>query len=509
MQEAPWRNVAWLVERWAAIDPDKEALVVPGEMRLSWAELDQRVQSRMAVLADAGVGRGDRVACLMHNRAEYIEFFLAVQGLGAIFVPLNVRLAAPELLYAIRDCGANLVLTHDAFAGVVGRVAAEHDVVWWTVDGELGVPAEVVDSPPVPVARRPIESLADDHVGAILYTSGTTGQPKGAMVTHGNMRSMAEVWKVDLRLGRDQRHLLFLPLCFTGGIMCSVVPPVQAGATMVLLPEFDPAPVLDAIEQYAVTWTIGVPFTFQQLAQHPRFLDADLTTLSRAMIGAAPAPASLIETYEARGVGIVHAFGMTEGTGGANLFLSADRSLERIGSMGRPTSLNEIRLRDPDGDAVSTGEVGEMQFRGPLIFAGYWNNPQASDASFTDDGWLRTGDLARVDKDGYFWTAGRAKDMILSGGLNVYAAEVEAVVGQLDFVGEVAVVGQPDERWGEIVVAHVVPANGAEVTHERLVDACRGQIADYKIPKQVVVQHDPLPRTVSGKLQKHRLLSPT
>lgn len=496
-------NIAGWVRRWARIQPDREAVITAHET-LGWGDLERRIEAWAAALIRFGVTPGDRVGCLARNRHEFLELFFATLRIGAIFVPYNVRLTTSELGHAVRDSDPAIVFTHAAFADVAVPAAAQTYVTWVDLDGDvpgLTPLAELVDWDAAGPAVAPV---VPEDPALIIYTSGTTGLPKGAVLTHHNIEQMAMVWIIDIGLGHDDRHLVYLPLSFAGGLLGQAMNPVRSGATIVLHDGFDPDQLLEKIEEHRITWTTGVPYTFQLLLESPRFATADLSSMSKAMVGAAPPPVEVIRGFQARGIDIVHSYGLTEGTGGANLQLGVADSVRKLGAMGVATSGGEVRIVGDDGREVRRGEVGELQIRGALVFAGYWRNPEATTAAFTHDGWLHTKDLVFQDEEGYYFTAGRRHDLIVSGGLNVYAAEVEAALESHPAVLHVAVAGVPDDRWQEAVCAFVVPRAGMTATLDDLRAFCRGRLADYRIPKRLVVL-DELPRTSSGKVQKHRL----
>jgi fatty-acyl-CoA synthase len=347
-------------------------------------------------------------------------------------------------------------------------------------------------------AGLPGPSSLDDPA-AILYTSGTTGGPKGAVVTHSNILHMTLNFVIHAGLCSDDRSLLFLPLCFTGGLLPISMPVLHAGGVLVLQPGFDPAAALAAIERERVTFVAGVPTTFAAMLGHPAQPSTDLSSLRLAMVGAAPVPIPLLSAWRERGVPMLQCFGITEASG-IDLYLAPEHADARHGSCGAPTLYCDARLVRDDGAEPEAGEVGELLLSGPMVMRGYWRDDAATEATITD-GWLHTGDLATRDADGFFTIVDRKKDMIITGGLNVYPAEVEAALYRCEGVAEVAVVGMPDRRWGEAVTAFVVARPGANLDPRALIDACRRSIADYKTPKRIELVAE-LPRTASGKVRK-------
>jgi fatty-acyl-CoA synthase len=494
---------AWPI-RWAALQPEKPALVF-GSDTVTWGEFGARVFRLAIGLGRLGVGRGDRLACLMDNRPEFLEVFFATMCLGAIFVPLNTRLSPDELEHSLRGVEPAVFVTSGAFGEVVGPLRHVLDVPHWIGadvrprDGDLVIAELLLDSPEAEPANLPGPPTLDEPA-AVLYTSGTTGGPKGAVVTHANIIHMTMNWVIHAGVCREDRTLLFLPLCFTGGLLPISMPVLYAGGTLVLQPSFDAAAALTAIEHERVTFVAGVPTTFTAMLQHPCLPDTDLSSLRLAFVGGAPVSLGLLTAWRERGVPMLQAFGITEASGGMNLCLAPADAGAKPGSCGLPTLHCEARLVRDDGTEPDPGEVGELLLAGPMVMRGYWRDDASTEATMVD-GWLRTGDLATRDADGFFAIVDRKKDAIITGGLNVYPAEVEAALCRCDGVTEAAVVGAPDPHWGEAVTAFVVARPGAEPDPAALIEACQGMIADYKTPKRVEIVSE-LPRTASGKVRK-------
>jgi fatty-acyl-CoA synthase len=488
-------GIAGWLPAWAEIQPDRPLLTFEGE-HLSWSEFDGRVRGLAAGLRRLGVVEGDRVACLMHNRPEFLELFWATVRLGAIFVPLNVRLAVPELQYVIADVEPRIVASDDRFAAQVDALQELTTVPEWLHADARWPRGDGGDLPEaVPVAGDP---------AAILYTSGTTGRPKGAVISHGNIHSQSVNWVMSFGLTRYDRQLLFLPLCFTGGIISASMNTFLAGGSMVLAAGFDPAALLRAVERERTTWFTAVPTMVQRLLEHPDAPATDLSSLKMVESGGSAVPVPLIEHARTLGLELIQGYGLTEGTGGVNLYLQEWEGVRKPGSCGKAPVLGGAKAVRDDGTECEPGEIGELLISGPLVFQGYWRDP-VSTAETIVDGWLHTGDLARRDDEGFFYLSGRKKEMIITGGLNVYPAEVESVMVRADGVLEAAVVGLPDDRWGEAVTAYVVARPGMDVDVDALLASCRVQLADYKVPKAVHVV-DELPRTASGKVLKRVLV---
>jgi fatty-acyl-CoA synthase len=481
---------SWPARR-ARKTPHRVALV-HGDDRFSYADLHDRTTRLAHALRSAGVRRGDRVAYLGPNHPSYLETLFATGLLGAVFVPLNTRLAAPEIAYQLQDSGARALLHAPSCAALV----------------PAGVPVTVEVGPAyedllAAATAEPIdETVAPEELCLIMYTSGTTGRPKGAMLTHANLTWNAVNVLVDHDLTADERALVSAPLFHTAGLNMLTLPVLLKGGTCHLVASFDPAATLELIEEHRISFMFGVPTMFDLVARQPGWATADLSSLRLLTCGGAPVPTALLHTYHQRGLTFLQGYGMTEAAPGT-LFLDAEHAVSKAGTAGVPHFFSDVRVLGPDGLPVAPGGLGEIEVRGPHVGPGYWGLPEETARAF-HDGWFRSGDAARVDADGYVTIADRIKDMYISGGENVYPAEVEDVMLTLPGVAECAVIGVPDPRWGEVGRAFVVPADGAAVVPGELLAALGGRLAKYKIPASVVLV-DELPRTASGKLLKRRL----
>jgi fatty-acyl-CoA synthase len=473
---------SWPARR-AAMSPGRTAMIF-GDRRTTYAELHERISRLAAALRGAGVQRGDRVAYLGPNHPSFVETMFATWTLGAIFVPLNFRLTQPEIAYQLEHSGATaLIHASPVDASVRTRVGLSD------LDQFLAEPGETFDEP-----------VTHDDVACILYTSGTTGHPKGAMLTHGNIIWNCYNLLVCVDVASDEVTLVSAPLFHVAALDQCLLPTFLKGGTSVIMPGWDVDGCFDAIARHRVTWMFGVSTMFAGLSQSPRWASADLTSVRCLMTGGASVPEALIRTYQDRGLAFCQGYGMTETAPGAT-FLEARESREHLGSAGLPVFFTDVRCVRPDLTPADPGEPGEVLVRGPNVTPGYWNDPAATEAAFTGDGWFRSGDLAVVDGSGHYRIVDRTKDMYISGGENVYPAEVEAAIFEHPAVAEAAVVGVPDEKWGEVGRAFVVPVRGAVIEPADIPAFLAGRLAKYKIPVYVDVLGD-LPRTGSGKVRK-------
>lgn len=475
-----------------------------GDREITWGELDDSAERLAAGLAARGVRAGDRVGLLLSNRPAFNETIVACMRLGAVAVPFNLRFTATELRYVVADADCTAVVTEATLHGGLHLAVADDPglVVLDADDGSFDALRTVGDVAPSGGVGGPARDAADpDAPMFICYTSGTTGDPKGAVLTNRSWFYASMCRALQGGINRNDRLLLPFPMAFTGGL-AMVMTALWSGATLVLEPGFDAGTALSIVEQQRITVFMAVPAIFQQMAQHPNFAATDISSIRCASSGGAPVPIPLMETYLARGIPMTQTYSLTE-VSASGITLPYEEGLERVGSCGVPAMHSEARIVDPDNVECPNGVVGEISIRGPEVMSGYWRNPEATAAVLTD-GWLRTGDLGYRDDDGYFYVVDRAKDMLISGGLNVYPAEIERELAALHDVIELAVIGVPDERWGETPAVIAVSA-GDGPSEADVMAACAERLADFKLPRYLVIRAEPLPRNMSGKVLKAQL----
>ena len=490
-----------MIGRWGRARPQAEALVdaITGQ-RYTYARLSAQVNKMANYLAGSlGIGKGDKVSCLAFNRAEYIFLFLALSRLGAVMVPLNFRLAKGEFLYFFEDARPKAIFFDAEHADTVAGFKEESGI-------ESFVCFDDVDSPGEPLPRLwaglseadpPQVDIAPEDPQLIIYTSGTTGKPKGALLTHGMLGANGVNTVLGWDLRSSDRTILHAAMFYTAGWNVFTLPVFMTGGCNILVRSFEPVQILELIAREGVTTFFGVPTMFQMLLDSPGFEATDFSSVRFLVSGGAALPRELMEAYrEKKKIRIWEGYGLTEV--GPNCFMANGK----LGTVGHPAPMVDLILTDDDGKEVPTGEKGEIWMRGPHVCSGYLNKPQATAETITAEGWFKTGDLGRLDQDGHLSIVGRKKDMIISGGINIYPAEIEAAIGAHPAVAGAAVIGVPDHKWGEVGKAVVELREGGSLTFRELIEFLGDRLGRFKLPKYLAVVQE-LPRTpASGKIQK-------
>lgn len=487
------------IKGWARQTPDKPALIADGQT-ITYRQFAARIEAVASALEQhAGIGRDDRVAHLGENSVEQLTLLFACARLGAILVTLNWRLAPPEHLYQLQDSEPKALFADSAFFGHVQSIRADlKDMQFFGIgsadDGwQVLADGDGAISAPSPGYEKPV---------LLVYTSGTTGKPKGAVLTQSNIFWNAvnsahahDMTSADVILGN-------LPLFHVGGINNQLTPALHCGGTVLLHRRFDPAETLAAIERDKPTLALAVPAMMQALTEHPDWATTDLSSLRFVMAGSTTVPTAMIARFHDRGIPVGQIYGSTE-TCPLSIALRQPDAFGHAGSCGKPAIHVDARIVDAEGKDLPDDQPGELLVRGPNVFQGYWRNPEATAAAL-QDGWFRTGDVARRDTDGFYYIEDRAKDVIISGGENIYPAELEQILAANADLAEFTVVGRPDPRWDEVPVIIAVPRDGQQVDEQALLSLFVDQVARFKQPKDVIVM-DALPRNALGKVLKYEL----
>lgn len=497
-------GVAGWIEKRAAITPERVALI--GEDRqLTYREMNSEVNRVARLLAEKyGLQTGERVGILAGNSIDYLLLLFAIAKLGAIAVVLNIRLTPRELSFQLSDSGTRLLVAERTQQANVQQMIAETEVeyvLWFSGQSES---SERLCQQAVCMSHLPFTVTGVDGASPfiICYTSGTTGRPKGAVLTQENMfwNAVNNVLALDLTF--QDKSLTLLPLFHIGGIGLFALPTLFAGGTVIVPFRFEPDQALKLIEEHGATIIMGVPTIYDLVRKSPNFGSTDFSSVRWFYTGGAPCPAELQTYYLERGLPFAQGFGMTETS--PTVFMTPREDIEcKIGSIGKPVMFCDIRVVDDAGNDVPAGSVGELRIKGPNLMSGYWNLPDATEAAF-QDGWLVTGDLVTQDEDGFVYIIGRKKDMIISGGENVYPLEVEQVLQELAEVEEAAVIGVEHPKWGEVPLAVVALKAGMELGDEAIRAHCLTRLAKYKVPSRVIFV-SALPKNATGKIDKKRI----
>lgn len=494
--------------------PDAEAFVL-GESRLSYKTLESRVNQLANALSERGVVKGDKIGVLMRNRQELLELFFAAAKIGAVSVPINIRLSPNEIAYILDNSDTKVLFLEDVFVAAIEKIrdrlyGIESMFLVGKADRSPYTPYDRLVAEGVP--KRPQVYVDDEDDAFIIYTAGTTGRPKGALLTHKNMicnsievihaMSLSQPRRRDLVPPGNPKSLVVAPLFHVAGIMNIIRTMLQL--TTIVLKDFDPIVILETIASEEITHLFLVPTMWHILLDHPDFPKYDKSSLRSAGYGADVMPNSLKEKIldAFPNASLFEAFGQTEMSATA-IFMQHQDALRKEGSVGLPLRMVSLRVVDDEMNDVAAGEVGEIVYRGPSLFRGYYNHPEETKKAF-DGGWFHSGDLVKQDDEGFVYIVDRKKDMILSGGENIYSAEVEEVLQQFPKAKEAAIIGVPDPKWGQAVKAFVVLKENEDATQDEIVEFCREHLARYKCPKQIAFI-DALPRSATGKVLKRML----
>jgi fatty-acyl-CoA synthase len=490
-------------ERRLRSSPDNDAIWFDGTTT-SHRGFALRVRRAASALAGLGVRAGDRVAWTGGNHPSALETLYACGQLGAIWVPFNARLAVPEAEYVLAHSGSTVVVHGRDHGGLADALRDRlGDVRHWIAaeppadGGADSLPYEDLLAGAEPEHRDEPVTLEDPCL--IMYTSGTTGRPKGAVLTHGNMTWNAMNQMLGLNMAGDERTLALAPLFHIGGLNGTVNAALLGGGCAVVVRRFDPEETLRVIEEQRVNSFFAVPTMLDAMSREPGFRTRDLSALRTIGAAGAAVPLPTLRTWLDRGVTMQQCYGMTEAAPGCTVLASADAE-RKVGSAGKPVFFTDVRVVHPDGTDTGVDEVGEVVVQGPNVMAGYWNDPEQTAVALRD-GWYHTGDAGSLDDEGFLYIRDRYKDMIISGGENIYPAEVESALLEFDDVQEVAVIGVPDPTWGEVGLAVVVPTPGSAPDGDELRTRLRARLAAFKVPRYVELA-DELPKTATGKIRK-------
>jgi acyl-CoA synthetase (AMP-forming)/AMP-acid ligase II len=503
------------LHRAAATTPDAVATICAGRSH-SWAEVRERVARFAGALRDLGVKPGDRVAVLSMNSDRYFELYFAVAWAGAVILPMNTRWSVPEHVYSIEDAGATILVLDDTFletGRAVGDICETIAHVVYAGDGPAPAGLKSYEAMIAGASPAPDSGHGGDDLAGIFYTGGTTGFPKGVMLSHQNLWTGALCVGAGIGYNSSVRYLHAAPMFHLADVGLSNAASIFGGSH-VFLPAFEPAALLRQIAEHKATHTLLVPTMIRMLLDSPEFGKHDISSWKGILYGASPMAEALLTEALKRlpSVAFTQGYGQTELAPLATLLGPEWHVFEgpragKLRSAGRPGICVELRIVDADGRELPRGQVGEITVRGPNAMRGYWNKPEQTAATLVD-GWVRTGDGGYLDEDGFLYVVDRVKDMIVSGGENVYSAEVENALMQHPGVGECAVIGVPDERWGERVHAIVVPRAGQALSADELMQHSKTLIAGYKCPRSVDVRQEALPKSGAGKILKADLRKP-
>jgi fatty-acyl-CoA synthase len=504
-------NIAWWVQRWSDLHPNKPAIIFKGA-KITYLELHRRANRTACWLQSVGIEKGDRVAVLLNNCPEFLEIYFACCRLGAIFVPINFRSAPPEIDYFLKNSRPRLFIFGSDFTEQIDQLNLKNSLppVLTACLGSTGGGGGAIDyrsettlfDGKKPFLTRTLGPADPEEPQVIMYTSGTTGLPKGAVLTH--RKTFFNCLNADIffNLHVDDMMLVILPLFHSGGLFIQAAPTIYKGATLVIHPKFEPSAVYQDIERYQVTKFLGMPTVYKSLVNVPPDQRGDISSLKVCAGGGEKTTLDLIAQCKDAGLAFRQVMGQTETS--ILLWASEEDSLRKPGTVGRPVFHAEVNIVDKFGRAVQPGEIGEIVVRGSIMMKEYWQDPARTEDTIKN-GCLYTGDLARMDEEGYFYLVDRARDMYITGGENVYPAEIERVLKEHPQIEDAAVVGFPDDAWGEVGHAFIIRGPGANISAGEILAFCKKRLAAFKSPRKITFCEE-FPRTSLGKVQKRVLL---
>jgi fatty-acyl-CoA synthase len=501
-------NVADWITKWAKIQPEKIAIISEGKP-YKYLEFNININKLSHLFLQLGIEKGDRVAVLLRNSRQYIEIFFALSRVGGILVPLNWRLALPELEFIINDSGAKIIIFDYEFmenAENLRKIFPVHTHIACAsgedIEGQE-TPLRAIDyfsyMQRFPETQPYLSwSAGDDDPHILMYTSGTTGLPKGAVLSH--RKTFFNVLNAGIYydMTKSDIGIVARPLFHSGGLIVEMAPVIYRGGTIIIQRKFQPEDILKIIEKYRVTVLELPAVVYNFILNECRIEDYDLSSLKCCFTGGERVPVALLKAYAEKGLTLSQVYGLTEAS--TLFWLPMENAIEKMGSVGQPVMHSEVGIFDENGNPVKIGEIGEVVVKGPIVMNGYWNRDDLTD-EVIKDGWFYTGDLARIDEDGFVYIVDRKKDMFISGGENVYPAGIEKLLLSHHAIIDVAVVGVPDGKWGEVGRAFIVLRNGYSITTEEIYQFLKDKLAKYKIPKYIEFV-EKLPKTASGKIKK-------
>ncbi|MGM8216751.1 class I adenylate-forming enzyme family protein [Bacillaceae bacterium W0354] len=483
----------WMSSR-ARLFPNDIAIIdADSEQKYTYYEINERANQLANYLYDNGIRKGDRVALLAPNHISYFDFLFACMKIGAIFVPLNWRLSEEELNYVVNDCQPKIMARHFSFKQ---DLLSMHEVPLLTIESNdyiNNLSNKSNNYTPILQEKDPL---------AMIYTGGTTGMPKGAVLSHQSILWNAMNTIISWDIEKNDCTLTSIPMFHTGGLNALSIPLLLAGGTVVIRSTFEPETAIDDLRSYRCTIVLFIPTMYHMIVQTDKFQSAHFPHMKVFLSGGAPCPLTVYDAFQKKGLKFKEGYGLTE-AGPNNFYIDPVEAKIKKGSVGKAMVFNEIKIVNDDGEEVGPNTIGELWLRGKHLFEYYWNNESASQAAYHGD-WFKTGDLARCDEEGYVYISGRKKEMIITGGENVYPLEIEHWLQSHEMINEVAVVGVPDDLWGEMVVAFI-SFKDEKLTEEELKAYCQKKLTRYKIPKKFIVV-DELPKTHVGKIDKKVLV---